>query len=80
MDTRAERRSVAVIRVEVRDRSAGGLLIELLEVGCEHGADRVFGRATDPVQAGGQLEQWLRVFVAGAGSSQHDRGDAETPS
>ena len=55
-----ERYQTAVVRVEVRDRSAGGLLIELLEVGRERREDRLLGWATNAAEACRVLEVWLR--------------------
>lgn len=60
MEAGGLRHWIAVIRVEVGDGAGGGLLIELLEVGPERGADVVVGRATDPAQAGILLERRLR--------------------
>jgi hypothetical protein len=59
------RHRIAVVRVEVREATADGFLIELLEVGPERKADLVVGRATDPVQAGVLLEGWLRKLAQG---------------
>ena len=58
--TGAQRYQVAVVRVEVRDQSADGLLIELLEVGHERHKDRLLGWATDAAEACRILEGWLR--------------------
>jgi hypothetical protein len=46
------------VRVEVRDRTSGELLIELIEVGRER--DRLLGRATTMADACQVLEAWLR--------------------
>jgi len=48
------------VRVEVRDKSSGGLLIELIEVGQEH--DRPLGRATTTSGACQVLEAWLQAL------------------
>jgi hypothetical protein len=55
---------VAVVRVEVRDRTPGELLIELIEVGREH--DRLLGRATNTADACRVLAAWLRDLSAAA--------------
>jgi hypothetical protein len=52
------RHAVAVVRVEVRDKTSGELLIELIEVG--HESDRLLGRATSTADACRVLEAWLR--------------------
>lgn len=73
---------IAVVRVEVRDRAAGGLLIELLEVGSERHADRVIARATDPAKAGSLLERWLRNLLGPVDAPpipDDQGGGAETP-
>ena len=56
---------MAVVRVEVRDRTSGELLIELIEVGREH--DRSLGRVTGISDACRVLEAWMRDLVAMAG-------------
>ena len=55
---------MAVVRVEVRDRASGELLIELIEVGREQ--DRLLGRVTGTTDACRVLETWLRDLVARA--------------
>jgi hypothetical protein len=61
------RLAVAVVRVEVRDGTPGGLLIELLEVGRERRRDRFLGRAANAADACRVLEAWLREVSARAG-------------
>jgi hypothetical protein len=63
---RARRDQVAVVRVEVRDAAAGSLIVDLLEVGRERGADRRIGRAADPATAGQILCDWLIEVLARA--------------
>jgi hypothetical protein len=63
---------VAVIRVEVRDRPPGGLLIELVEVGQAPGSDRRLGSATTTSELCRLIEQWLRELTV-------DRPTAENP-
>ena len=56
------RHAVAVVRVEVRDRTSGELLIELIEVGREH--DRLLGRVTGTADACRVLEAWMLDLLA----------------
>jgi hypothetical protein len=56
------RHAVAVVRVEVRDRTSGELLIELIEVGRER--DRFLGRVTGTADACRVLGAWLRDLSA----------------
>jgi hypothetical protein len=65
------RHAVAVVRVEIRGRTAGELLIELIEVGRDR--DRLLGRATNTADACRVLEAWLRGL-----STRADR-EALTP-
>lgn len=62
--TERDRHRVAVIRVEVREESTDGLLIELLEVGRMPGGDRVLGSATTPAGACRVLECWLAELTS----------------
>jgi hypothetical protein len=55
---------VPVVRVEVRDRTSGELLIELIEVGQEH--DRLLGRVTRTADACRVLEAWMQELLATA--------------
>ena len=59
MATDNERHWVAVIRVQVRDQPANGLLIELLEVGRVPGDDRLLGSATTASGVCRVIAQWL---------------------
>lgn len=58
------RHAVAVVRVEVRDRTSGELLVELIEVGRER--DRLLGRATNTADACRVLGAWLRGLSTSA--------------
>jgi hypothetical protein len=59
VSTNAERHRVAVIRVEVQEPPADGLLIELLEVAHDAGADRLLGSVTSATQLCRVIEDWL---------------------
>ena len=61
------------MRVEVRDRTPGELLIELIEVGRER--DRLLGRATNTTDACRVLEAWLRDLSATAHREARARPD-----
>jgi hypothetical protein len=67
MTSDGERHRIAVIRVEVLDQSAPGLLIELLEVGRDPGADRLLVSATTAAGLGRVIEDWLRELSSRPG-------------
>lgn len=54
-----EQHKVAIVRVEIRDRSTQDLLIELLEVGQEQESDRPLGSTTNTREACHMLAAWL---------------------
>jgi hypothetical protein len=68
---------VVVVRVHLRDPAADLLIVDLLEVGRDSGADRQIGRATDPTAAAQLLRDWLLELVRGARTAAHleDPGD-----
>lgn len=62
-------RAVAVVRVLWRGRAAAEeMLVEVLEVGRDGGADRVFGRARTVAGACIVLEEWLTALVGPGGA------------
>ena len=62
----SERHRVAVIRVEVREKPAAGLIIELLEVGRVPGGDRQLGSATTASGISRVIERWLQEMSSPA--------------
>ena len=73
MTTDSEHHRVAVIRVEVRDQPADGLLIELLEVGQAPGSDRLLGSATTASCLCRVIERWLQELTSTAAELGADR-------
>lgn len=63
---RSGRDKVAIVRVEIREPSSESLIVDLLEVGRDRGADRRIGRAADPDAAGHLLADWLRGLLSDA--------------
>lgn len=53
---------VAVVRVDVREPIATGMLIELLEVGRESAADRLLGSATTIPDLCLLIQNWLQSY------------------
>jgi hypothetical protein len=68
------RHAIAVVRVEVRDRPTGDLLIELLEVGREPESDRLLGSTTGISDACRMLAAWLECL---SGTSLGDTGRSD---
>ncbi|HEV2781360.1 MAG TPA: hypothetical protein VGX25_18410 [Actinophytocola sp.] len=66
------------MRVEVRDADGPRLRIELLEVGHDHGRDRLLGRATNAADACRMLDDWLGALAAGIGSGPSAADDGAT--
>jgi hypothetical protein len=54
-----ERHRVAIVRVEIRGRNPHELLIEMLEVSNDAGADRLLTSTTNPREACRMLAAWL---------------------
>lgn len=63
-----ERHRVAVIRVELREPPANGLLIEVLEVGRDRVTDRPLGSATSAPELCTIIEDWLSQIWKPRGS------------
>jgi len=55
---------VAVVRVGITHSAGDSLIVDLLEVGRDHGSDRRIGRATDAAAAAGILHDWLVEITA----------------
>lgn len=61
---------MAVIRVEIREESNNGLLIELLEVGRLPDGDRLLGTATTAAGLCQVIERWLAELAPGGRRSR----------